>query len=148
MKVVFLLMILTSASFAQSFAMKAINVGNNLQVEVSDRDENTVVFKFALRKLLKEGINIKHKSFMYNGENYVINIFANQNYLEKKDINPTLRACKKNTMEQRTYNIQAEISYSISLGVVEQSFLRNINVLEGIENIQYQKKQSFRCRHN
>lgn len=147
MKLFLLLTIFSIASFAQSFSMDAVNIGGDIKIFIQDITLNQSAYELKLKKILKEGINIKHKEFVHNGESYVINIFANQKVLEKEEITAESTVCKRNGLEEHLFQIKSEVSFSISIGVIEQGFLKNINVLEGIENIQYQKRINFRCRH-
>lgn len=147
MKILVLIMTFSLFAMAQNFELKANNTGSNLEINVIDNAKKVNVFNFQLKHILTEGINIKHKSFSYNGEEYVINIFANQNYLEKNNLNPELKKCNSRGYEEIMYNILSEISYSISLGIIEQGFLKNLNVLEGIENIRFNKRVNFKCQH-
>ena len=147
MKILALTILFSISLFAQNLELKATNTGSNIEVRVVEAKKQIQVYRFQLKHILTEGINIKHKSFSYNGENYVINIFANQNYLEKDDLTESATQCSSNGYEEKMYNILSEISYSISLGVIEQGFLKNLNVLEGIENIRFAKRVTYKCQH-
>ena len=144
MKSLLFIALFSLASFAQNFHMQAVNQGNNIKIQIQDVSTMDYVYEFQLKKILKEGINIKHKEFMFNGQDYVVNIFANQKFIQKSDINPENTQCSRN-MKRITYQINAEISFSISVGKIEFGFLKNMNVLEGIENIQYRQTRRFRC---
>jgi len=148
MKLILLLTTLSVFAFAQEFQLKSKNTDSNVEIQVIDSKTGQDVYSFKLKYLLHEGINMRHESFKYMGHEHVINIFANQRYLSKVDLRKIdpVDACVNASNYERLYNINSEISFSISLGTISNGFLKQIDVLEGVENIEFKKRVTFRCR--
>lgn len=148
MKLLVLLMTLSVFAFGQDFELISKNTESNIEIVVIDRKTNEDVYSFKLKYLLREGINMSHESFKYMGQEHVINIFANQKYISKIDLRKIdpLSACVNASDYERLFNINSEISFSISLGTILNGYLKQIDVLEGVENIEFKKRVTFRCR--
>jgi hypothetical protein len=148
MKILSIMLFLSSVLFAGEFQLKAKNIGDDIAISVSNGSKD--IQKFNLRNMLQEGINMKHRSFKYNNQNYVLNIFANMNFIEKNELSQIERdiQCSRSKSYQKTYEIKSEISFSISLALVDNGYLRQLEVVENKDLIEFKKRFTYRCKVN
>lgn len=149
MKFLMFILLITSVSMAQNkLFLSSNNTGDNVNIDVSVKNKS--ILNLDLRNMLQEGINMKHRSFNYAGERYVLNIFANLNIIDKNEINKidVASACSRNKSYRKLFDIKSEISFSISLSVIDNGYLKQIEVVENKEIIEYKKSYTYRCKLN
>jgi hypothetical protein len=147
MKILIIALALSFLTMANdSLRVKSQNIGSDIEISVVDGDKS--ILKFTLLEMLREGINLKHRKVNYEGQRYVLNIFANQEIIEKTDLNNTNveAQCKHYKTYKKLFDIKSEVSFSISLGFIDNAYLRQIDVVENKDIIKYKKRYTYRCR--
>lgn len=149
MKFLMFILLITSSTMAQNkLILSSNNSGDNVHITVSVKNKS--ILNLNLRNILQEGINMKHRSFSYAGERYVLNIFANLNIIEMNEINKidVASACNRSKSYGKLFDIKSQISFSISLSVIDDGYLKQLEVIENKNIIDYKKKYSYRCKFN